>query len=206
MLNIIDSKSLERPIRVGDFFVLNHPIQQSALSSLEQAYPKADLFQTAEGKNDKQYKFSLSKICEQEVFVWSDTNILAAWKPLIDELFSDEYTNGLSQAIDFDLTGKSRSCGFYQQGYHDYIDIHLDKKHKVLTQLFYFNREWNRTYGGDLGIYNENNPQAPLLKLPPLSIYSVIILRTDNSWHGVSKIEQPNFTRNTLQLEYWLNE
>lgn len=204
MFKIIDQRNFASPVKIGDFMIINSPIKANLLSDLENNYPPEEFFNRASGTTGKDYKFSIAEICNRNIFANDVNKFNPIWQDLLSDLFSDNYTALLSKMINIDLMHKPRSGGFYRLKQNDYVAIHLDKPHKILTQLFYFNPIWDRNFGGFLSLHNENNPDQPFLNLPPLSIYSIIILRTDNSWHSVSRVNSDTALRNSLQLEYWL--
>jgi len=73
----------------------------------------------------------------------------------------------------------------YKYAKNCFMDAHQDLNIKVLTQVIYFNDEWDEKNGGYLSILNSKNTQDIHEKVMPIVGNSVIIIRSENSWHSV---------------------
>lgn len=67
------------------------------------------------------------------------------------------------------------------------MDAHQDMKTKVLTHVIYFNTDWLESDGGCLRILNSSDPEDVHTKVLPNIGNSVVIIRSDTSWHSVEK-------------------
>lgn len=204
MEQLINYESFEQSAKVNDFFIVTNPLHTIAHEQLILNYPKEDFFKEQIGIDTKQYKFCVHNLVENDVYSKTSINQPnTLWSKLICELLSNKYTQTLSSLINIDLNEKKRSIGLYKFKSNMYVSKHLDKERKILTQLFYFNNTWQSNYGGEFNIYNHEDSR-PLISIPPIALYSIVIIRTTNSWHSVCPINTEQFTRNTLQVEYWL--
>ena len=57
-----------------------------------------------------------------------------------------------------------------------------------MVQMFYFNQEWDSNWGGCLRILKDDNADSVFQEIPPLLNTSVILVRSDNSWHTVTPV------------------
>jgi len=68
------------------------------------------------------------------------------------------------------------------------MDAHKDLPEKIVTHVLYFNHSWNATDGGCLRILRSSDPSDMVAEIPPLAGYSSVIVRSENSWHAVSRV------------------
>ena len=95
--------------------------------------------------------------------------------------------------------------GFHQGGDGSYLDTHVDfnihPKHKdwlrVLNVLLYLNKDWPAAHGGDLLLRTspKNEPRA----IAPLFNRAVLMLTSDNTYHGYRRMSlPPGVTRKSI--------
>jgi len=95
--------------------------------------------------------------------------------------------------------------GFHQSGAGGYLDTHVDfnihPDHKdwlqVLNVLLYLNKDWSPDYGGALLVRADpkNEPRA----IAPLFNRCVMMLTSDNTYHGFRKLSlPPGVTRKSI--------
>jgi hypothetical protein len=72
---------------------------------------------------------------------------------------------------------------------------HTDQPSKILTHLLFLNEQWLSNWGGCLQILNSQEPDSIYQEILPLSNYSVVFIRADNSWHMVNPVtkEAPKY-------------
>ncbi len=97
------------------------------------------------------------------------------------------------------------------------LNIHLDYSihpklnlQRKLNILIYLTRNWQKNWGGELGLYNNESSEKPgnlIKKIIPLFNRAIIFDVTANSWHGLPyEINCPEgITRNSLAV-YYLQE
>jgi hypothetical protein len=95
--------------------------------------------------------------------------------------------------------------GFHQGGNDSFLDTHVDfnihPHHddwlRVLNVLLYLNQDWADGYGGDLLIRTDPNDKP--LAVPPLFNRAVIMLTSDNTYHGYRRMSlPPGVTRKSI--------
>jgi hypothetical protein len=116
-----------------------------------------------------------------------------------DLLLSDEFAGRL-----LDLTGRKlfvdpsfHGGGFHQGGHDSFLDTHVDfnihPEHsdwlRVLNILLYLNKEWQPGYGGDLLV--RTDPKDEPRAVAPLFNRGVIMLTSDNTYHGYRRMSLP---------------
>ncbi|MEW6208813.1 MAG: 2OG-Fe(II) oxygenase [Acidobacteriota bacterium] len=65
---------------------------------------------------------------------------------------------------------------------------HPDLADKIVTHVLYFNQTWNREDGGCLSILRSADPSDIVAQIAPLVGNSAALVRSENSWHAVSRV------------------
>ena len=83
---------------------------------------------------------------------------------------------------------------------------HTDEPNKVLTHLLFFNQQWSVDWGGCLRILRNSRPESVFQDILPLDRTSVVIIRSDNSWHMVTPLTCPESEcRLALRVAFFRN-
>ncbi|WP_334693063.1 2OG-Fe(II) oxygenase [Nostoc sp.] len=126
------------------------------------------------------------------------------WNNLIVELRSSTYRYALEELTKLNLENHFLQFNFSRYNSGQRGTIHTDPPFASLVQIFYFNEEWNRDWGGCLRILKDENPQSVFRDILPLLGSSIIILPSENSWHTVTPvIPEVNRTRLTFVLIFF---
>lgn len=129
-----------------------------------------------------------------------------AWRNLIEGLWTNAYRQALGDMTGLDLTDCVMDIGFrqYKSGHQHFP--HTDEPNKVLTHLLFFNQEWSENWGGCLRILKDSEPDSAFRDILPLSHSSVVIVRSDNSWHMVTPVTSPmSESRLALRVAFFRN-
>jgi hypothetical protein len=128
-----------------------------------------------------------------------------AWQALVGDLLSAEYRSVLTRTTGVDLTSAliEANAVYYGPGAH--LGPHLDLKEKVLSHVLYFNDTWDARDGGCLNILNSADPTDVRAEVLPLLGTSVLIVRSNRSWHSVPRVARDcRTTRRTINVIFWL--
>jgi hypothetical protein len=72
-----------------------------------------------------------------------------------------------------------------------------------LTEVTYFNEAWDEDEGGSLSILGSQNLTDVRASVPPIVGSSVVLVRSDNSWHAVPPVsKQSQISRRSLALTF----
>ncbi|WP_329571325.1 2OG-Fe(II) oxygenase [Kitasatospora sp. NBC_01266] len=110
------------------------------------------------------------------------------WQQLITEILGDPYRAALGALTGVDLDGCALEARLdrYTQGC--WIEPHTDRPDKVVTQLFYFNEPWREEWQGEFRVLRGPDLDDCARKVLPRLGTSVVMRRSDRSWHGVPPI------------------
>jgi Rps23 Pro-64 3,4-dihydroxylase Tpa1-like proline 4-hydroxylase len=99
--------------------------------------------------------------------------------------------------------------GFHSTGPGGYLNPHADFSHhdklklqRRLNFIFYLNKEWKSSYGGDLNLYNKDVISKKIIT--PKINRCIIFSTSDHSFHGhPTKITENAPFRNSLAMYYY---
>lgn len=107
------------------------------------------------------------------------------FKAVIDDLLSPRFEHLIEAKFDIDLSGRYRcivmmgnTTGHYNEGY-----AHPDSRHKIITVLLGFSREWPYERGR-LRVLRSSSREDCAFEFPP-ELGKMLMFRVcDHSWHG----------------------
>ncbi len=111
-----------------------------------------------------------------------------AWRTLALDFLSPQYRAAMTTLTGCDLTEAPMEVNVFHYGPGGSMDAHRDLPEKLVTHVLYFNRSWNATDGGCLRILRSSNPADLAAEVMPIIGHSAIIVRSENSWHSVSRV------------------
>jgi len=131
--------------------------------------------------------------------IFRPDTLAPAWIALAQDLLSDDYREAMSKLTGIDLTDTLLEAIVFRQPEGGYLDPHPDNPAKPVSQVFYFNDSWSADYGGCLRILGSNDIDDVAAELMPDAGTSVVLVRSDDSWHGYLPV-QGDHTRLSLQI------
>ena len=111
------------------------------------------------------------------------------WRALVDELLSDAYRDAFAEALGQSLDGHLLELSAWRCGQAAHLGPHVDIPRKLASEVFYFNEGWDGAWGGCLQILGSADPRDVTAELPPTLGSASILVRSDSSWHAVSRVE-----------------
>ena len=112
----------------------------------------------------------------------------AEWRELAADLLLPEYRDAITKITGIDLSTALLEVNVTQYGPGAYLGPHVDLPEKLVTHVMYFNRRWRREEGGSLSILRSSDPTDLEFEVAPLAGNSVILVRSQRSWHMVPAI------------------
>ncbi len=158
-------------------------------AALAKSYPR-DHFKTVQGNDrEKGYLYDARSLIGMGAAVPSYAGELSpAWRQLAADLLSPEYRVVMSRLTGLDLGQTTVEVNVFHYGPGCWLGPHLDLKTKLVTHIFYFNTDWDVRDGGCLAILRSNNMADLVAEVPPLVGNSAVLVRSENSWHAVSRV------------------
>ncbi|PHM32813.1 2OG-Fe(II) oxygenase family protein [Xenorhabdus szentirmaii] len=136
----------------------------------------------AEQTDDKKTYSLEALVVEKEI------PLSLVWTKFCDYLKSNQYREQVGKLIGRDLSSAHLSLTFWRYRSSQWLGPHTDKTEKIVTQIFNFNQNWSPDWGGCLRILHSDDSQDIYHEIPPELNTSVILQRSDQSWHMVTPI------------------
>ncbi len=168
---------------------INNLFQPNDIARLAATYPFDHFKLVARYSGGREYEFEARSLIGMgaDVITYPDT-LSDDWRALAIDLLSPEYRAAISTLTGCDLTKSPVEANVFHYGPGGSQGPHQDLPEKLVTHVLYFNQAWNAANGGCFRVLRSSNPADIAAEIPPIAGYSSIIVRSDNSWHAVSRV------------------
>ncbi len=158
-------------------------------AALAASFPR-DHFKTVAGYGgEKDYEYEArALIAMGATHVSHAAELSPAWARLAHDFLSPAYRVALSLLTGRDLTTAPLEVNVFHYGPGAQLGPHPDLPDKIATHVLYFNASWSRDDGGCLSILRSRQPADVAAEIPPLVGGSVVLVRSEDSWHAVSNV------------------
>jgi hypothetical protein len=158
-------------------------------NALVKSFPR-DHFKTVKGYDgEKGYEYEARSLIAMRASSASHGEFLSpAWQELAADLLSPAYRAAMSRLTGFDLSSLPIEVNVSHYGARAWLGPHVDLEDKIVSHILYFNSQWNETDGGCLTILRAADMSQVVAIVPPLIGNSVVLVRSQNSWHAVSRV------------------
>lgn len=172
-----------------DWSFANNLFASKDARSLVTTYPR-DHFKTVKGYDgEKGYEYEARPLIHLGSNKVSFPEELSeAWLRLAADLLSPDYRQAVSTLTGRDLMGAPMEAYVCHFGNGAWLGPHLDLKEKLMTHVFYFNEDWDPENGGCLNILGSSDMSDCIAQIPPNVGNSSLLVRSNNSWHSVSRV------------------
>jgi SM-20-related protein len=173
--------------------------------ALARTFPR-DHFKTVEGYDgEKGYQYQARSLVGMGKEAVTRAQCLSpAWLSFAEELLSPAYRESMSQLTGLNLADLSMEANVFHYGRSAWLGPHVDLEDKVMTHVFYFNEVWNEDQGGCLTILRSADMSQAVKVIPPLVGNSVVLVRSVNSWHAVSRVrDKCGISRRSLSVTFY---
>jgi SM-20-related protein len=173
--------------------------------ALAGSFPR-DHFKTVKGYDgEKGYEYEARSLIGMGAEVVSHADCLSpAWRRLAEDLLSPAYREAMSQLTGKDLLALPLEVNLSHYGRRAWLGPHVDLPDKIVSHIFYFNDSWDAEDGGCLTILRSSDMSQVVSVIPPLIGNSVVVVRSDNSWHAVSRVRESCLTsRRSLAATFY---
>lgn len=166
--------------------------------ALQREFPICSFSKIVSSRLDKAYSARVASI--DDAF-YQDMPYI--WQQLISQLRGAEYSSAVERLTGLSLQNLKCELSLWRYVDGDYLSPHLDKPEKIVTQVFYFSSvDWNQTDGGCLEILTDHRPSSVVRKIEPRLGRIVTLVRSNNSWHAVSRCQRCDKVRLSLQVVF----
>jgi len=205
MINLdrISASHLEtEPYRWAAIDQLLSPQDGAALAA---TFPQDHFKRLATYDGQKDFEYDVRCLIRMGEASISGVGLLsAAWRGLANDFLSPAYRAAMSSLTGFDLRTAPLEVNVFHYPPGGSHGPHPDHRDKVVTHVLYFNESWSDDDGGCLMILRSSDPRNIAAKVSPLVGNSTVLVRSDQSWHAVSRVSgQCRFSRRSLTATFY---
>jgi len=174
-------------------------------SALVDTFPR-DHFKTVKGYDgEKGYEYEARSLVHMSATTASSSEALSpAWRSLAEDLLSVAYREAMSRFTGVDVSTLPMEANVFHYGRSAWLGPHVDLADKLVTHVFYFNESWNESDGGCLTILRGGDMDQAAKVILPLAGNSVVLVRSTNSWHAVSRVrDNCRSSRRSLAVTFY---
>lgn len=154
--------------------------------------------------SDKTYRIDIRHAMQAGEAALVTEGLSRVWKQFLRELAAPTYRTTIARLTGLNLDSALMEIMFNRYGPSDWLSPHTDKYPKLATQIFYFSGDWPAEWGGNLVILEDGPGAGITRRVIPRTGESVIILRSDCSWHAVEPVsDRATRPRLSLQINFW---
>jgi SM-20-related protein len=190
------------PYRWAAIDDLFHPDDAAMLAA---TFP-CDHFKLVAGYGgEKDYEYEARALIAIGADVIANPNDLSdVWRALATDLLSPEYRAAMTALTGCDVTQAPMEVNVFHYAPGGSLGAHPDLPEKLLTHVLYFNRSWNSADGGCLSILRSADPADRVAEILPVVGNSSVIVRSDNSWHAVSRVvNESAYSRRSMTVTFY---
>lgn len=173
--------------------------------ALVNSFPR-DHFKTVKGYDgEKGYEYEARSLIMMGATSPSRVECLSpAWRRLAEALLSPAYRLAMSRLTAMSLADLPMEVNVFHYGRSAWLGPHIDLEDKLVTHVFYFNEAWNEGDGGCLTILRSSELSEAVMTVPPLIGNSVVLVRSTNSWHAVSRVRDDcRISRRSMTVTFY---
>ncbi len=122
--------------------------------------------------------------------VTSAAELPEVWQDLGRLIVSPAYRDRLAGVVDRDLDGLRLDASLCRYPPGCSLMPHTDRELRDTTHVVYLNREWQPEWGGMLRILRSDNLDDVIEEVLPTLPTSVVMVRSDCSWHAVTAVAE----------------
>ncbi len=184
--------------------VIDELFHSDRARALAATFP-TDHYRIVSGGAEKLYRYDARPFVAfgRDEVVFAD-NLSAEWQALGKQLASPAYREALGRLTDLDLSDAAFEANLFHFGPRCLLEPHRDLADKIVTHVLYFNEAWDPADGGCLRILRSSNPDDFVTEIPPVVGSSVVLVRSEHSWHGVPAVKRGvAHSRRTLTATFY---
>lgn len=171
-----------------DHAVVTGLFEPAVAQALAATFP-ADHYRIVSGGAEKLYRYDARPLVAfgRDEVLYAE-NLSPQWRTLAEELASSDYREALGRLSGLDLSDAPFEANVFQYGPRSLLEPHCDLEDKLVTHVLYFNDAWNPADGGCLRVLRSSNTDDYVKEVQPLVGSSVVLVRSDRSWHAVPAV------------------
>lgn len=174
-------------------------------AALAATFPQDHFKRLATYDGQKEFDYEVRCLIRMgEASVSRVRRLSAAWQALANDFLSPGYRAAMSSLTGVDLHHAPLEVNVFHYPPGGSHGAHPDHRDKIVTHVLFFNESWNDDDGGCLTILRSSDPGDVAVKVSPLVGSSTVLVRSDNSWHAVSRVaDHCRLSRRSLTATFY---
>ncbi|MEH1827096.1 MAG: 2OG-Fe(II) oxygenase family protein [Nostoc sp.] len=187
------------------WILFDNLIPKSQLIELRNTFPPIEVFPKREKPH---HRPAIVVYDDAEEFIdesrkknyYPSTSLSSIWQSLVEELHSSAYRESIAKLTGLNL--EQQFISIFLSRLDPIVNgSHSDSEGIILAHLLYFGREdWKIEWGGCLQILLNEQLESLFQEIPPRNGNSVVLVRSENSWHNVSPVSSPEASQDRLNI------
>lgn len=179
---------------------LDNALPSATAAEIESSFDRVDLTSVEGTNRAKTYRMHTRR-----VDLTADVHLPSAtWRHLVDALCDARYRAAVAERTGVSLEGTELTVDLWEYRDGDWLAPHVDKPAKVVTQLFYFSKDWQPEAGGHLLVLDAADArERPVKRLRPTTGASAVLVRSESSWHAVEPSRGSGASRCSVAATFW---
>jgi Polysaccharide pyruvyl transferase/2OG-Fe(II) oxygenase superfamily len=189
MLNLDAIRSAPLQSDPFEWALVDRAIERSDAETLLDTFPVEDFWVIEDDDGEKSYSYAarpLVTLGSEAVALGSE--LAPAWRELGEDLVTPAYRDALGALIGRSLADARMEASIWRWDADAQLGPHRDMEEKIVTQVFYLSRIWDRGWGGCLRILRSRAGTDIAAELPPEGGTASVLVRSGSSWHSVSPV------------------
>ncbi|MDB5575199.1 MAG: oxidoreductase [Bradyrhizobium sp.] len=158
-------------------------------AALAATFPNDHFKRVADHAGEKKHEYQVRSLIRMSAqSISNERQLSSAWQALAHDFLSQAYRSAMSKLIGVDLSDAHLEVNVFHYPPGGIHGAHTDHRDKIVTHVLYFNESWNDDDGGCLLILKSSDVREIVTRISPLVGNSVVLVRSDDSWHAVSHV------------------
>lgn len=174
-------------------------------AELAATFPRDHFKRVADRVGEKKYEYEIRALIRMgERSISRPARLSGAWQALADDCLSPAYRAAMSSLTGIDLGTAELEVNVFHYPPGGVHGAHTDHRDKIVTHVLYFNESWNDEDGGCLTVLRSSDVKDITRTVSPLVGNSVVLVRSDNSWHAVSPVaDSSRLSRRSMTITFY---
>ena len=198
--------AFDTPVKVYDkpfrWALISGVLPEESATMLRSAFPSNLSHTIRNAGSDKTYSLH-HRLLTAPDGIWTFST---PWSEFVQTVTSWEYRKFIQEIGQIDMREVFLEIALNSYSGGGYMSPHTDRWPKLATHVIYLPDRWQADWGGHLHILEGPDPD-PVHRISPAWPTSVLLVRSDNSWHEVERVSaHARLARQTIQISLWAEQ
>lgn len=156
---------------------------------LARSFPAGDYVLKDESQRQEKAYRNLSRPVRADSVWYQLETLPAQWRSLIEFVATPRYAGWVSAILEFDPESLADvEIRLVRHAVGGLAGPHTDRDDKLFSHIVYFDERWGPDWGGSFQVLRSDDPADVVASVIPGLGNSVMLRRSDHSWHQVTPV------------------